>query len=101
MVGSENGRIYHIHRTKCVSFSSEQITLAEPADESVPRFPGLIKEEFVFNKAPFAQCHASSMVETTRGLVAAWFGGVKEGTDDVGIWTSYHDGMKWSSPKQV
>ena len=34
-------------------------------------------------------------------LVAAWFGGTKEGNEDVGIWTSYHDGQRWSGPVQV
>ncbi|MFN3190284.1 MAG: exo-alpha-sialidase [Aureliella sp.] len=101
LVGSENGRIYHIHRTACVSFSQEQLRVQAPSAKPTPRFPGLVQEEFIFTQAPFEQCHASSIVETTRGLVAAWFGGTKEGNDDVGIWTSYHDGLKWSTPQQV
>src|SRR5690606_37457784 len=43
----------------------------------------------------------STICQTTRGLVASWFGGTKEGDDDVGIWTSYHDGNRWSAPLQV
>ncbi len=57
-------------------------------------------EEFVFTKAKFPQCHASTICETTRGLVAAWFGGTKEKNADVGIWVSYHDGENWSTPKE-
>ena len=31
--------------------------------------------EFIFESAPFASAHASTIVETREGLVAAWFGG--------------------------
>lgn len=105
LVGSENGRIYHIKHDECVSFTSEQTSLGTAASEtsSKPNLPfaGYVKDEFVFTKAKFKQCHASTICETTRGLVSAWFGGTKEGADDVGIWTSYHDGLKWSSPVRI
>ena len=33
-------------------------------------------DEFIFEKAPFEHCHASTIVETSNGdLLAAWFGG--------------------------
>ena len=41
---------------------------------SVPNQPGLMKSEFIFEKAPFKQCHASTIVETKGTFVAAWFG---------------------------
>lgn len=63
--------------------------------------PGIEKMEFVFEKAPFKQCHASTIVETRRGFVAAWFGGTEESHSDVGIWLSSHDGKKWSKPTEV
>src|SRR5262245_14220182 len=44
--------------------------------------------EFVFERAPFASAHASTIVETREGLAAAWFGGTREGAADVGIWVS-------------
>ncbi|MEQ1841233.1 MAG: sialidase family protein, partial [Verrucomicrobiales bacterium] len=50
--------------------------------------------------ASFPQCHASTIAETDRGLVAAWFGGTKEKDPDVGIWTSYFDGGEWSKPAE-
>ena len=54
--------------------------------------------EFVFESAPFASCHASTIVETRSGLVAAWFGGTREGADDVGIWLSRRVSGKWTLP---
>jgi predicted neuraminidase len=63
--------------------------------------PGVILEEFIFEKAPFAQCHASTIVHTPQGLVAAWFGGTREKHPDVGIWVARHDGMEWSPPVEA
>jgi alpha-L-rhamnosidase len=63
--------------------------------------PGVVKTEFLFETAPFAQAHASTIVETGAGLVAAWFGGTREGNPDVGIWVSRDDGAAWSTPVQV
>ena len=47
------------------------------------------------------QCHASTIVETSNGLVAAWFGGEHEKNPDVGIWVSRNDGQGWSTPVEV
>lgn len=63
--------------------------------------PGLIKSEFIYQTAPFPQCHASTIEETKNGLVAAWFGGTREKHPDVGIWISRFDGKKWSPVKEV
>ena len=57
--------------------------------------------EFIFESAPFASAHASTIVETRSGLVAAWFGGTREGADDVGIWLSRRVSGKWSPPVEV
>jgi predicted neuraminidase len=61
----------------------------------------LVRAEFVFERAPFASAHASTIVETAGGLVAAWFGGTREGATDVGIWSSRLDGGTWSPPSEV
>ena len=51
---------------------------------------------FIFEKAPFPSCHASTLVEHEPGkLLAAWFGGKDEGAKDVQIWSSVFDGKKW------
>ncbi|HLH01549.1 MAG TPA: sialidase family protein [Bryobacteraceae bacterium] len=56
--------------------------------------------QFIFETAPFASAHASSIVELKNGdLLAAWFGGSAEGKPDVAIWSArYHDG-RWSEPR--
>ncbi len=63
--------------------------------------PGMVTDEFIFDSAPFPQCHASTIVESANGLVAAWFGGTEERNPDVCIWLSRREGNKWSSPVQV
>ncbi len=59
---------------------------------------GILRDEFIFEKASFPQSHASTIAETPAGLVAAWFGGTKEGNKDVCIWTSHLVNNKWTDP---
>jgi predicted neuraminidase len=70
-------------------------------EAAASRAPAIILREDIFTSAPFAQCHASTIVETESGLVAAWFGGTKEGNPDVGIWLSRRDESAWSPPVEV
>ncbi len=57
---------------------------------------------FIFSRAPFAQCHASTIAEANDGtLVAAWFAGTREKHPDVGIWVSRLEGGAWSEPREV
>jgi predicted neuraminidase len=61
-----------------------------------------IRSEFVFERAPFASCHASTIVEAADGdFLAAWFGGSSEGAKDVAIWMARLSGGKWSEPQVV
>lgn len=62
-----------------------------------------LRSEFIFVDAPFAQCHASTLVETkTGGLISAWFGGSREGHNDVAIWTSRREPEQpWSAPLEL
>jgi predicted neuraminidase len=63
--------------------------------------PGLVKSEFLFDTAPFESVHASTIVETGNELIAAWFGGSREGASDVGIWLTRHVKDRWETPVEV
>lgn len=64
--------------------------------------PSIIQSEFIFFEVPFKQCHASTIVSTPEGLVAAWFGGTREKNKDVEIWTSHKRGdSDWTEPVSV
>jgi len=62
---------------------------------------GVVNREFIFETAPFAQCHASTIAQTQYGLVAAWFGGTQESEPDVSIWLSRHTQNGWSPVEKV
>ena len=62
---------------------------------------GVAEVRFIYDAAPFPSVHASTIVETTDGLVAAWFGGTAEGHPDVGIWLSRHVGNDWTPPIEI
>jgi predicted neuraminidase len=62
---------------------------------------GIVTDEFIFEQAPFASCHASTIAEAENGLIAAWFGGTKEGNPDVGIWISRRIKGKWTEPMEL
>lgn len=63
--------------------------------------PGLVKSEFIYESAPFPECHASTIAEAKNGLVAAWFGGTKEKHPDVGIWVARYEKGQWTPPVEV
>ncbi len=69
-----------------------------PATETQP---AILQSEFIYETAPFPSCHASTIAETPRGLVVAWFGGTREGAPDVRIWSSRFAEGKWSAPAEV
>lgn len=66
-----------------------------------PRNPAILQKEWIYEQAPFPECHASTVAETSQGLVAAWFGGTHERHPDVGIWVSSKTGSNWTTPVEV
>ncbi len=62
----------------------------------------IVESEFIYETAPFPECHASTIVEAADGnLVAAWFGGTREKDPDVGIWVSRKLKGTWTAPAEV
>lgn len=62
---------------------------------------GIVKNEFIYEKASYPECHAATIAETQNGLVAAWFGGTKERNPDVCIWVSRYVNGKWTEGVNV
>jgi len=62
---------------------------------------GILVDEFIYTEAPFPSAHASTLAETPEGIMAAWFGGTREGHKDVCIWTSRLVNKKWTAPVKV
>ena len=71
------------------------IGMAASAQQTNPWRKGIITDEFIYEKAPYPECHASTIAETKTGLIAAWFGGTKERNPDVCIWVSRYEKGKW------
>jgi predicted neuraminidase len=65
--------------------------------------PGIVEAQFLFEKAPFRSCHASTIEETQDNFVSAYFAGTDEGNKDVGIWISIKPkgSSTWLKPFEV
>jgi len=62
----------------------------------------IILQEFVYESGPYPSVHASTIVETSsHELVAAWFGGTRERSPDVGIWVSRKEKSGWTPSVEV
>lgn len=93
MIGSENGRIYHIFHDECVQFTKDQ-TLAElridgERSASAPPPP------------PMQDGRDLEMIETTRGRVAVWIRNSVEKQAFDAVRYAYHDGNKWSGVSTI
>ncbi len=58
--------------------------------------------EFVSEHLPTPSVHASTVVELENGdLMAAWFGGTREGAPDVAIWGARRSASGWSEVREL
>ncbi len=62
----------------------------------------LLRNELIMQQPPFAACHASTLTALgDQRLMAAWFGGTREGARDVCIWTAVFSKGQWSAPQRI
>lgn len=61
----------------------------------------VLKSEFIFERGPVPTNHASTIVETTEGLLAVWFGGPRARDPLNSIYSARYDGTNWSEPARI
>jgi len=63
----------------------------------------ITNSEYIYQpqEVSFPSCHASTITETSEGLIAAWFGGTEERAINVCIYCSSNLKGKWSKPVLV
>lgn len=74
---------------------SRQELFAQPGNSAS------LRSELIYEQPPTPECHASTLAETSNGLVAAWFGGEYERHPNVGIWVSSRTDKGWATPVEV
>lgn len=72
-----------------------------PESQASNENESIVDTGFIYEEAPFPSAHASTIVETSGGIAAAWFGGTAEKNPDVGIWFSMRTNGAWSVPVEV
>ena len=89
-------------RTLCSTVLAVLVMLSLPRG-SVARDDqgGLIKRGFIFERGPYPTNHSSTIVETTNGLLAAWFGGPQARDPRNSIYGARYDGTNWQEPRKV
>tara|TARA_R110002049_G_scaffold305056_3_gene501172 strand:+ start:132401 stop:133510 length:1110 start_codon:yes stop_codon:yes gene_type:complete len=72
-------------------------------DVAVAGQGAVVLSEHIFDieNKPTKECHATTIVETPEGMVAAWFAGTKEKDPDVGIRVSRRISGEWTKPVEV
>lgn len=69
---------------------------------AAPGQDAVLVHEFLYESAPYPQSHASTIVQTRDGAIAAaWFGGTHERNPDVEIWFARRGAKGWEAAKSV
>ena len=79
------------------------VAAAELPPLATPGKGALLSANLIYSleDQPTPQCHASTIAETSTGLVAAWFAGTREKHTDVGIRVSRLVNGKWTKSVEV
>jgi alpha-L-fucosidase len=87
------------HKRIFLKLSLLNISLLLAADNASAQTAKLISRELIFEKPPFKECHASTIVELSKGkMLASWFAGPHESHPEVNIWTAEYENGKWTKP---
>ena len=85
-----------------VFYSHQGATISLKEKQNVADTSGIRKGYFSKDGIPVPECHASTILHLSNGeIIAAWFGGKKEGNDNVGIWMVKGKPGNWSSPFEI
>jgi predicted neuraminidase len=90
-VQNTNGVYYAEEITFTISVSGQSLSITETV------------KEFIFeDDREFNSCHASTILLLENGdILAAWFGGTREGAADVAIWMSRRTAEGWQKPWKI
>lgn len=58
----------------------------------------ILETDLIYQSEPYPSCHASTILDTGEGLLAAWFGGSFEKHPDVCIYAAFYKNGKWEKP---
>ncbi|WP_303917411.1 exo-alpha-sialidase [Draconibacterium sediminis] len=61
----------------------------------------LVSESYISDTSQYAQCHASTIIETNDGLLVSFFGGPYERHPEVSIYTAAFENGQWQKPQKV
>jgi alpha-L-fucosidase len=84
------------------AFNSIENGTNEPAKNELDGITAkVIETDLIYQTEPYPSCHASTIVDTGEGMLAAWFGGTNEKNPDVCIYAAFYINGKWEKPFMV
>lgn len=103
----EISAIFEIYKTKCEQYLNSNgrnwHNLFKAYVDAVKVKKSVLASEYLYDTASFPECHAATIAETPKGLVAAFFGGTRERNPDVCIYVCRkdHGATHWTAPVNV